>query len=183
MARESVGPTATEAPDGIVLWRDRDMEGRDRERSIRRGLFVVAPVLVVVALLNAFGQRPQTSTANTRDARLHVYAPKRVRSGLLYGARFTIEARRTLRHAVLVLAPGWFEGMTVNTVEPSPVSEQSVDGKTALDLGPIRAGDSYVLYMSFQVNSTTVGRRSQAVRLMDGERPVLTIERTITVFP
>ncbi len=183
MAHESVAPIATDVPDGIVLQRDRDMEGRDRERSIRRGLFVVAPLIVLIALLNAFGQRPQTSAADASDARLHVYAPERVRSGLLYGARFTVEARRTLRHAVLVLAPGWFEGMTVNTVEPSPVSEQSIDGKTALGLGPIRAGESHVLYMSFQVNSTTVGRHSQGVRLMDGERHVLTVERTITVFP
>jgi len=28
-----------------------------------------------------------------------------------------------------------------------------------------------------------VGRRSQAVRLLDGTRPILTMSRTITVFP
>ena len=40
-----------------------------------------------------------------------------------------------------------------------------------------------MLYMQFQINPTNVGRRSQAVRLLDGTRPILTMSRTITVFP
>ena len=170
-------------PDEIVLGRDRDMAGRDWERWLRRGLFALAPAVTVLALLNLFGQRPQTTSASTPSARLQVDAPERVRSGLLYGARFTIQARSTLRHAVLVLAPGWFEGMTVNTIEPAPLSERSLNGETALELGPIPAGSSHVTYMAFQVNPTNAGRRSQTVRLMDGDQSVLDVPRTITVFP
>jgi hypothetical protein len=55
--------------------------------------------------------------------------------------------------------------MTVNTVEPAPVSEHSLDGDTGFESGPVRAGDSLVLYMHFQVNPTHVGHRSQTVRL------------------
>jgi hypothetical protein len=172
-----------DVPDQIVLARDRDLAGRERERWLRRGLFAVAPVITILALLNVFGQRPQDSDAVAPAAQLRVHAPVRVRSGLLYGAQFTIEARRTLRHAVLVLAPGWFDGLTVNTIEPAPKSERSVDGETALDLGAIAAGHSHEMFMAFQVNSTTVGRRSQSVRLMDGNRLVVTVRRTLTVFP
>jgi hypothetical protein len=170
-------------PDEIVLERDRDLVGRDRELYLRRGLFLLAPLVAVLALLNAFGQRPQDAQATGPTAVLKVHAPTRVRSGLLYEARFTVEARRTLRNAVLLLAPGWFENMTVNTIEPSPQSERSVDGDTALDLGRIEAGGSHVLYMQFQINPTNVGRRSQEVRLLDSERLLLTLPRTITVFP
>jgi hypothetical protein len=170
-------------PDQIVLGRDRDMRGRDRERWIRRVLFAAAPLITVLALLNAFGQRPQESEASADSARLRLRAPERVRSGLLYQARFTVEATRTLRKAILVLGQGWFESMTVNTIEPSPVSETSVDGRTELDLGTIPAGRSHVLYMQFQVNPTNVGRRSQSVELRDGERSILELPRTITVFP
>jgi hypothetical protein len=173
----------TEVPDGIVLARDRDLGGRDRERWIRRALFALAPAITILALANTFGQRPQDAEASAPDARLRLRAPERVRSGLLYEARFTVEARKTLRNAVLVLTPGWFEGMTANTIEPAPASERSVDGDTALGLGAIPAGRSHVLYMQFQINPTNVGRRSQSVRLMNGKRLVLTLPRTITVFP
>lgn len=173
----------SDIPDGIVLARDRDLDGRDVERWVRRILFLLAPLVTVLALLNAFGQRPQDASATAPAARLAVRAPERVRSGLLFQARFTIEARETLRNAVLLLAPGWFENMTVNTIEPSPVWERSVDGDTALALGTVPAGGTHVLYMEFQVNPTNVGRRSQSVRLLDGNRLLLTLPRTITVFP
>jgi hypothetical protein len=37
--------------------------------------------------------------------------------------------------------------------------------------------------MSFQVNPTNVGRRPNTVWFYDGERLLLTVHRTITVFP
>jgi hypothetical protein len=73
--------------------------------------------------------------------------------------------------------------MTVNTIEPSPVGEASNNGRLSLDLGHIPAGESYVLYMQFQVNPTNVGRRTQTIELKDGETSVLSYERELTVFP
>jgi hypothetical protein len=37
--------------------------------------------------------------------------------------------------------------------------------------------------MDFQVNPTNVGHRSQDVELLDGETPILSVERDVTVFP
>jgi hypothetical protein len=88
-----------------------------------------------------------------------------------------------LEKAILVLSPGWLESMTVNTIEPAPVEEGSADGKLSLELGHVPAGKSSVLFMSFQVNPTNVGRRPNTVWLYDGERLLLTVHRTITVFP
>ncbi len=53
----------------------------------------------------------------------------------------------------------------------------------AFELGPLPAGESYVLYMDFQVNPTNVGRQSQDVELRDGDTHIATISRTATVFP
>jgi hypothetical protein len=82
-----------------------------------------------------------------------------------------------------VLDPGWAESVTINTIEPAPVGEASKNGRLSLELGHIPAGESYVLYMDFQVNPTNVGRHSQDVELLDGDKHIATIQRTMTVFP
>jgi len=170
-------------PDTFVLRRDRDLEPRSREIWIRRSLFGLICVVPVLALLNVFGQRPETTTATAGAAQLSVSAPSRVRGGLLYQARFHITAKKKVAQAELVLDRGWLDGMTINTIEPSPASQSSVNGKLGLDLGPIPAGQSYLLVVDFQVNPTNVGHGPQTVWLYDGNRSLVTVHRTITVFP
>jgi hypothetical protein len=172
-----------ETPDTIVLKRDRDLVGRGWEIWVRRTLFSLLPLVMVLALLNLFGQRPTTTTTEADAATLKIFAPPRVRSGVLYGARFHINAHEDMKDAILVLHPGWLEGMTVNTIEPSPVGEASDNGHLRLDLGHIPAGQSHLLFMDFQVNPTNVGHRPQTVELYDGERKLLEVHRSITVFP
>jgi hypothetical protein len=170
-------------PDGIVLERDRDLEGRGREIWVRRGLFAMLPLVSVLALVNVFGQRPSSETVSSPAASLKLYAPKRVRAGLLWEARFHVTAHQELRKATLVLDPGWLEGMTANTIEPSPVNETSANGRLSFELGHIPAGASFLLFMDFQVNPTNVGHRSQTVELFDGDRKLLELDRSITIFP
>jgi hypothetical protein len=52
-----------------------------------------------------------------------------------------------------------------------------------LELGHIRKGSTYILFIQLQVNPTNVGRRSQDVAIYDGETLLSTIDRTITIFP
>jgi len=170
-------------PDSIVLRRDRDLEHRESDVWIRRGLFAVVCVVPVLALLNVFGQRPETSTGTVVAAHFSISAPSRVRGGLLYQARFRITAKRKLAQAELVLDRGWLDALTINTIEPSPVNQASENGKLALDLGPISRGRSYVLYVDFQVNPTNVGAHDQTVTLYNGGRALITLHRTLTVFP
>ena len=170
-------------PDGIVLKRHRDLVGRERHPPARRALLVLVLVLPVAALFNLFGQRPSTSRAATPAAVLSVYAPSRVRGGLLYTARFHVTAKTNLPKAQLVFAPGWFEGMQINSTVPQPVSQGSANGDVVFDLGHIPAGKSSIVWVQFQVNPTNVGHRSQRIALYDGKRRLLAINRTITVFP
>jgi hypothetical protein len=176
-------PDVAEVPYHIVLKRDRDLGGRGHEIWIRRGLFALLPLVALLGLLNLFGQHPSTFTESNPAAKLKLFVPARVRSGLLYEARFRVTAKRDLKDAKLVLGPGWLEGMTVNTIEPSPVAEASDNGQLSLELGHIPVGSSYLLFMQFQTNPTNVGHRSAPVTLLDGDEELLHIDRTITVFP
>ena len=151
--------------------------------EVRRILVSALLLFLGLGLFNLFGQRPATTTAEADAATLEVYAPKRVRGGLFYEARFRIEALREVKEATLVLDPGWAEGITINTVEPSPVGAASRDGKLVYELGRIPAGQKHVFFLQLQVNPTNVGHRSQDVRLFDGDELLATIDRSITVFP
>jgi hypothetical protein len=171
-----------EIPDQLSLERHRDLEGK-RDLHFRRIGLVVVIVVLVLALGNLFGQRPATTTEPALAADLELYAPSRVRSGLYYEARFTIDANRELDNARLVLDSGWAEGTTMNTLVPSPVEEASLDGRLEFELGRIPRGRSHVLFIQLQVNPTNVGRRSQDVWLYDGPTEIVHLDRTITIFP
>jgi hypothetical protein len=172
-----------DAPEGIVLRRHRDLAGRRWHPWLRRSLLGVVWAIVLLALLNVFGQWPLTSTVAASAATLQVRSPGAVRGGLLYQARFIVKARRDLKEATLVLGRGWLEGLTVNTIEPSPLNEASRDGRLSFELGHIPAGEKYVLYIQYQVNPTTVGTHTQTVELEDGDEQILTHEQTLRIFP
>ena len=172
-----------DAPDTIVLRKHRDLVGREQEVWVRRTLLALVALVPLLALFNLFGQRPGTSKASVSAATLSVYAPTRVRGGLLWQARFHITAHRELKNAILVLDTGWLEGMTVNTIEPSPVGEGSQNGKLALTLGHVPQDESFILFVQFQVNPTNVGRRSRKAELYDGQTRLATINQKVTVFP
>jgi hypothetical protein len=172
----------TNAPQTLTLREHRD-QGKARQRWFRRGLLALLGLILLAALLNAFGQRPETSSAAAPAARLQVYAPERVRSGLVYAARFRIDARREIKNAALVLDSGWAEAYTVNGLAPQPISEASQNGELIFTLGHVPRGRHLTFWISLQVNPTNVGHRTQDVRLYDGTRRLAVVERTITIFP
>jgi hypothetical protein len=106
-----------------------------------------------------------------------------VRGGLLYQARFTIRAHRSLKDATLVLNRGWFDGLTIDTIEPSPVNQASRNGAVVFELGHVPAGSKYVLYMEYQVNPTTVSSRTLRVSLEDGQRRLVSLSRHFRILP
>lgn len=170
-------------PDRIVLARHLELQGQGFKRPVRYVLLVLIGAFLVLGLLNVFGQNPETVTATSAKADLELYAPDRLRGGLLYEARFTIAAHERLKHAVLRLGSGWAESQQMNTIEPSPIAETSRDGDLAFTLGEVPKGKKHVLFIEFQVNPTNIGRRRADVVLYDGDERLLSIERTIKVFP
>jgi hypothetical protein len=164
----------------------REAEERSAPRRVwvRRACCLLLAAVPVLALLNLVGQRAHDSTASSPAATLVVHAPTRVRAGLLYQTKFTIRAREDIKNVTLVLGNGWLDGLTMNTNEPSASSETAgPDGGVALRLGTLNTGQTYVQYFEFQVNPTTVGRRSQSVVLRSGSTQLLALDHTLTVFP
>lgn len=170
-------------PDGIVLARHRDLKGRGWHPWVRRGLVGVVALVALLALFGFVGQSTSTTRSETPAATLSVEAPDGVRGGLLYQARFTVLAHQELKHATLVLNEKWIDGLTVNTIEPSPVNEASRDGKLALELGHLAAGARHVLYVDYQVNPTTIGSRTLEAELNDGEQLVASLSRSLRIWP
>ena len=172
-----------DVPDQLTLDRHRDLHGRERRPIVRWVALGCVGLFSLLGIANLFGQRPRTDTAESAVARLDVYSPPRLRSGLYFQSRFHIHAREEIEEATLVLDPGWLEGMTLNTLAPGPIGEASRDGRLALELGRIPPGGEHIFFLHFQVNPTNVGSRSQDVELYDGEERLLTIDRTVSVFP
>jgi hypothetical protein len=151
---------------------------------IRRFGVGLLAVVVVLALLNVFGQRASTTTARSAAADLTVHAPTRVRAGLLFQGKITIVAHQDLSKSSLVLGSGWLDGITMNTNEPSASTESSgPDGALVLSLGSLRAGQTFVQYFDYQVNPTSNSSRRQGVTLDSDGAPVVSVTRTMTVFP
>jgi hypothetical protein len=169
--------------DALSLEKARDLRGRDVEVWLRRVLLLLLAVVPVLALMNVFGQSATVATASTSAVKLTVRSPTHVRGGLLYEVRFTIEARLDIKNATLALGGGWANGLTMNTIEPSPAQETSSNGDLSFQLGSIKAGNSFVLHVQYQVNPTTTGSRKQQVALLDGDSPLVSMTRHLTVYP
>jgi hypothetical protein len=116
-------------------------------------------------------------------AKLSVETPEQARGGLIYQTIFTIDAHRDLAKPTLVLDPGWFDGLTINTVEPDAVQWGQRDGRNTLAMPALAAGGRFVLRLQYQVNPTVLGRRAQDVVLADGDTALLTLEHAETIFP
>jgi len=169
-------------PEHLDLGRHRDASWWS-ELSARWIVLGLLTAISLAALLNVFGQDPNTATASGEAAELQVFAPDALRGGLFFQGRFTVTANDALEDVVLVLASGWAENMHINTIEPAPTEETGRDGNLSLHFGPLGAGERLVVYMQFQVNPTNVGRRSADVELYDGDQFIAGVERTLTIFP
>jgi hypothetical protein len=173
----------TQTPDGITLKRNRDLEGKLLAPWIRRALICCVTALPVLALLNVFGQRPSTSTAGSPAASFSVTAPTRLRGGLIFQVRLKVVAHREIKQLQLDFDEGWWESMSVNSIEPEPSDETSHDGQLVLSYGSLPAGKTLVAWIYFQVNPTNVGERREDVALLDGSQQLARVRRSLTVFP
>jgi hypothetical protein len=165
------------------MQRHRDLQGRHWHVWVRRSCLGLVALICLLALANVFGQRPERLSAQNDRATLEVFAPDRIRGGLLFQQRITVTARKDIEDARLLLDSGWAEGFQINTIEPSPIGEASADGRLSFDLGHIPKGEKHVLWLQFQVNPTNVGQRKQDVDLYDGDTYLLTRKHDLFVLP
>jgi hypothetical protein len=170
-------------PDQLDRRTHVELYRRDLEPYIRRAILLVLLGLSAAALANVFGQHTRTISVDSPRAKLTVEAPRAARGGLIYQASFEIDAHSRLPKPTLVLDPGWFDGLTINTVEPDAVTWGQRGGRNTLELPAIEPGSRFVLRLQYQVNPTAVGHRTQNVVLADGGVPLLTLRNVQTLFP
>jgi len=174
---------ASAFPDGLAAGRNLDLSGRARHPWYRRALLCLIAVLPVLALLNMFGQHPTVSYAHAAAADLEVTAPARLRSGLIFQVRVKVIAHEDIGKPQLIFDPGWWESMSVNSLEPNPSSQTNSNGRVVLSYNKLAAGHALVVWIYFQVNPTNVGKRRENVELDDGATYITTVRRSLTIFP
>jgi hypothetical protein len=170
-------------PQGISVERNLQLRTRSRGPWIRRLLLCAIALVPTMALLGVFGQHPTTSSAASPAAAVAVTAPTRLRSGLIFQARVQVDARRTINQLQISFDRGWWESMSVNSIEPNPSNESSDDGRVVLSYGRLPAGRTLISWLYFQVNPTNVGKRSEDVVVSDGPTPLVRVYRSMTIFP
>jgi hypothetical protein len=160
-----------------------ELSRRDVEAYVRRAILLVFVGISAAGLANVFGQHTRTLSVDSDAAKLTIEAPHAARGGLIYQARFRVDAHRDLAKPTLVLDPGWFDGLTINTVEPDAVTWGQIGGRNTVELPPISAGDHFVLRLQYQVNPTVIGHRVQNVLLEEAGAPIVTLRHAQTIFP
>ena len=175
----------SDIPDYIVLKRHRDLEGL-RKRPWPRDLILAAIALFsLLGLLNVFGQRPETSTASAPAASLELYCADEAarRAALLRALPHHRAPRREERDAGPRPGLGRGHGDQHDRAEPGR-RRRSTDGKLTFELGHIPAGQSYILWMQFQVEPDERHLAPAGGRdLRDGPRTLGRIDRTSTSIP
>ena len=174
---------ASEYPDHLYVGRHRDMDGRGHQPWVRRVVLSLFAILIALALLNVFGQRSETHQVTGSGANVEVRGPTRVRGGLLFQQRITIDATRDIQYPRVVLGTGFLDGLQVNTIEPSAQSEASRDGKLVLSYAKLAKGDKLEIWVQLQANPTHVGKTDTSVEVDDQTTPLATVPRTLTTFP
>jgi hypothetical protein len=172
-----------DAPFGLDRRRHLALSGRAHHVWQRRVGLVVVAVLPILASVDVFGQGPTYSTAQTPVASMRIDSPSHVRGGLIFTSEFTITPRAPIHDMRLLLADGWFQGMTFNGITPQPSSESAQGKWEVYDFGSVPAGTAYPIWVSWQTNPTNVGRHTQDVALDNGGTQLMVVHRTISVFP
>jgi hypothetical protein len=168
----------------LRLDRHRDLQGRHHEYWGRRAVTGVLVVFVLLAAANVFGQRPSSARASAPAASLVVSTPSSVRGGLIFQTRVDIGARQKISHPTLVLGGGWFDSMTLNSVQPGPTAQAARGDAVTLTYPRLAAGGRMTVWLEWSVNPTNLAwNRPAQIRLDDGDSPLVDLTRHVTVFP
>lgn len=168
----------------LRLDRHRDLQGRRHEHWGRRVVTGVLVAFVLLAAANVFGQRPSAARALGPAASLAVSTPSTLRGGLIFQTRVDLSARQEISHPTLVLGGGWFDSMTLNSVQPGPTAQAARGDAVTLTYPKLAAGRRMTVWLEWSVNPTNLTwSRPAEIRLDDGDSPLVVLTRHVTVFP
>jgi hypothetical protein len=149
----------------------------------RRGFIALFTLLMAIAVLGVFGQETTSSTATAAGATLRLNAPEHVRGGLFFQSRVEVRATSRIQYPRLVLDEGWVEGMQMNSIEPSPQSEASRQGRLVLSYDTLEPGDVLKVWLQFEVDPTYPGKRAYGIEIDDQATRLARVDRDLRVWP
>ncbi len=165
------------------LDRERNLERESHSVWARRAGLVVILTFIVLGLLNLFGQRSTVSTVTANGVALTLDSPTALRSGLLFTTEISVTSQTPVKDLHVVVSSDWLRGMTLNGIAPQASNDNGSDRGLDLDYQQLDAGKPFVMWISWQVNPTTVGSRSQDVTIDDGSKELVTMHRATFIFP
>lgn len=172
-----------DVPVGIDRARHHELSGRGWHVWWRRVVLLVIAAVPALALVNVFGQHAAPVTYDSPAASLQIDSPVHLRGGLSFTTGIVITPRRPLKDARLYLDNGWFKAMALNGSAPQASGEGANGRWQVWDYGAMPAGVPFHVWISWQANATNLGRHSAAVELYDGGVRLMSVQRTVTVFP
>lgn len=170
-------------PLGIDRARHLELNARGAQVWWRRAGIALIAAVPILGLLDIFGQHSTSVGYSSPAAAVTIDSPTRVRGGLMFTTEIVITPNYSLKDARLYFDNGWFQAMTLNGVAPQPSDESAENQWQIWDLGPITASIPFHLWISWQTNPTNLGRHPQNLALYDGSTHLMTVDRTLTVFP
>jgi len=129
------------------------------------------------------GGKAPVMIASSPQADLTVHTHRVLRNGVFFETRIVIVAHVALEDATLLLPPGLWKDMTINSFEPQATSEDFKDGAFRFHYGKLDSGDTLDLKIDGQINPPLFHGTRGYIGLADGDQPLVSIPLRITVLP
>lgn len=144
---------------------------------------LVLSTILAIGLSGALGRPTTQTTVHDGSAELAIDMPASVRNGDFYETRIRIKAKREIEKLQIEVSPALWREITVNSMMPSPASEDSRGGYFRFEFASVDAGDDFLLKVASQVNPRLLGSVSGHIRVLDDGVVLVDAERTMKVLP
>ncbi|MCY7399202.1 MAG: hypothetical protein LH466_10250 [Sphingomonas bacterium] len=141
-------------------------------------------LILAVALFGFLGGAPApTLRASSDGASLAVTTPDRLRNGMFFETRISVEAKRPIGDAVIAIPASLWRDAAVNTMIPAPAEEEFVDGEFRFHFGPLGVGEQLGFKIDGQMNPPRYSNSAGRIRLLDGGAEIVALPISLKVIP
>lgn len=171
---------STTFPDGIGESNQRPLSGARLTvfRTVLVGLVLLAALLGLVGGAPTAERRVETPAAT-----MAIDVPNPIRNGMFVEWRIEVTARQPIGDAVIAISAPLWNDMTINSLVPAASEEEYKDGAFLFHFGALEAGERLLFKIDGQVNPPKFASQRGAIRLLDGERELMSAPIVLRVIP
>lgn len=129
------------------------------------------------------GGWPARETARSATASLMVETPRVIRSGNWFETRVEIRPAAPITDLVLAIDDPLWRRLSIDTFAPDAEKSEYADRAFRYSFGPVAAGELRVIKFDGQIQPWGPRRLSGRYRVLDGERPLVSLATAVTVLP